>query len=128
MVKLFCAIVDVTGSSFPVNIVENETVGDLKKAIRDDNSATITCDARELQLFLAKSGSIEDALNTKGILSRVYCLAMLRLGCYDPARRTQDHDVGFWYEEKKLCIHIQFKTGAPISPLRDSLATLRENP
>ncbi|OWY97499.1 hypothetical protein PHMEG_00031953 [Phytophthora megakarya] len=194
MVKFFCAIVGVAGSSYPVNIDENETVGDLKKAIRDDNSATITCDARELQLFLAKkgdawmnkeyvasvtldkerhakiedengrpqplehmnetadvvdyfgerfkrkrgeihvlvvvpepaqpqtglwlvSGSIEDALNTKGILSRVYCLAMSRLGYYDPAHRTQNKNAAFWYEDKKLCIHILFKPAESVKIL-----------
>ncbi|KAL3664767.1 hypothetical protein V7S43_019067 [Phytophthora oleae] len=56
------------------------------------------------------SGSIENVLNTKGIRCRVYRLAGLRLGCYDPARRTQDKDVAFWYEDKTLCIHILFKT------------------
>ncbi|OWZ05155.1 Crinkler (CRN) [Phytophthora megakarya] len=55
MVKLFCAIVGEVGSAFPVDIDENETVGDLKNAIKAKNSATITCDARELQLFLAKT-------------------------------------------------------------------------
>ncbi|KAL3662903.1 hypothetical protein V7S43_011851 [Phytophthora oleae] len=56
------------------------------------------------------SGSIENVLNTKGIRCRVYRLAGLRLGCYDPAHRTQDKDVAFWYEDKTLCIHILFKT------------------
>ncbi|OWY92244.1 Crinkler (CRN), partial [Phytophthora megakarya] len=56
MVKLFCAIVGVAGSSFPVNIDENETVGDLKKAIKDQSDGIITCPRSQLQLFLAKKG------------------------------------------------------------------------
>ncbi|KAL7692180.1 putative protein kinase-like domain superfamily [Plasmopara halstedii] len=54
MVKLFCVIVGKAGSAFPVTIDENETVGDLKKLIKAENSATITCDAKDLQLFLAR--------------------------------------------------------------------------
>ncbi|OWY90217.1 Crinkler (CRN) [Phytophthora megakarya] len=55
MVKLFCVIVGEVESSFPVDIDENETVSNLKDAIKDKNSATITCDARKLKLFLAKT-------------------------------------------------------------------------
>ncbi|OWY94350.1 Crinkler (CRN) [Phytophthora megakarya] len=55
MVQLFCAIVGEVESSFSVDIDENETVSDLKDAIKDKNSATITCDARKLKLFLAKT-------------------------------------------------------------------------
>ncbi|OWY96594.1 Crinkler (CRN) [Phytophthora megakarya] len=55
MLKLFCAIVGVSGSSFHVDIDENETVGDLKDAIKDKKPLTITCEADQLQLFLAKT-------------------------------------------------------------------------
>ncbi|OWZ12790.1 Crinkler (CRN), partial [Phytophthora megakarya] len=55
MVKLFCAIVGVAGSSFPVDIDENETVGDLKDAIQDKKPNDLKdVDADKLQLFLAK--------------------------------------------------------------------------
>ncbi|ETO71770.1 serine/threonine protein kinase [Phytophthora nicotianae P1976] len=56
MVKLFCAIVGVAGSAFSVRVDdESDSVDDLKKAIKAENSATITCDAKDLQLFLAKA-------------------------------------------------------------------------
>eukprot|EP00644_Phytophthora_capsici_P015187 jgi/Phyca11/530721/estExt2_fgenesh1_pm.C_PHYCAscaffold_750003 len=54
MVKLFCAIVGVAGSAFPVTIDEGQSVGDLKEAIQVKNRETIKCDAKDLQLFLAK--------------------------------------------------------------------------
>ncbi|POM66886.1 Crinkler (CRN) family protein [Phytophthora palmivora] len=54
MVKLFSAIVGEARSVFSVVIDENATVEDLKNAINGDNSATITCDAKDLQFFLAK--------------------------------------------------------------------------
>ncbi|KAI9905465.1 hypothetical protein PsorP6_014246 [Peronosclerospora sorghi] len=57
MVKLFCALVDVKGSAFPVNIDASECVGDLKDAIKAKNE-DIKCPARKLQLFLAwKNGA-----------------------------------------------------------------------
>ncbi|EGZ14316.1 hypothetical protein PHYSODRAFT_286778 [Phytophthora sojae] len=54
MVKLFCAIVGAAGSAFPVDIDGGQSVGDLKDAIKAKNPATITGDAKDLQLFLAK--------------------------------------------------------------------------
>ncbi|KAE8963136.1 hypothetical protein PR001_g29471, partial [Phytophthora rubi] len=54
MVNLYCGIADVAGSPFPVGIDEGLSVGHLKEAIKDKNSATITCDAKDLKLFLAK--------------------------------------------------------------------------
>ncbi|KAK1929353.1 hypothetical protein P3T76_015105 [Phytophthora citrophthora] len=55
MVKLFCAIVGAAGSAFEVDIAEDASVSALKKAIKAENPATITCDAKDLQLFLAKT-------------------------------------------------------------------------
>ncbi|OWZ07897.1 Crinkler (CRN) [Phytophthora megakarya] len=55
MVNLSCAIVGVVGR-FPVNIDENETVGDLKDAIKDKKPNDLKdVDADKLQLFLAKT-------------------------------------------------------------------------
>ncbi|KAG3157069.1 hypothetical protein PC129_g12914, partial [Phytophthora cactorum] len=54
MVKLFCAIVGEAGSVFEVKIDDAESVSALKKAIKAESSATTTCDAKDLQLFLAK--------------------------------------------------------------------------
>ncbi|KAG2782154.1 hypothetical protein PC116_g34436, partial [Phytophthora cactorum] len=54
MVKLFCAIVGDAGSAFPVDIDAGQSVGDLKDAIKAKKPNKITCDADELQLFLAK--------------------------------------------------------------------------
>ncbi|CAI5737062.1 unnamed protein product [Peronospora farinosa] len=53
MVKLFCVIVGVRGSAFPVNIDVNQSVGDLKDAIKAKNE-DLQGPARNLQLFLAK--------------------------------------------------------------------------
>ncbi|KAG3105762.1 hypothetical protein PI124_g13832, partial [Phytophthora idaei] len=55
MVKLFCAIVGVAGSVFSVRVDEGDSVDDLKKEIKKDNPATIKCDSKNLQLFLAKT-------------------------------------------------------------------------
>jgi DNA replication protein DnaC len=72
MVTLVCAVVGQKGSEFSVQIEENKLVDDLKKAIKKENERTITCDARELQLFLAKkdnkwlSSSAVDALALDG--------------------------------------------------------------
>ncbi|KAG2783694.1 hypothetical protein PC112_g24748 [Phytophthora cactorum] len=54
MVKLFCAIVGEAGSAFEVKIDDDESVSALKDAIKAKNKRTITCDAKDLQLFLAK--------------------------------------------------------------------------
>ncbi|KAG2960094.1 hypothetical protein PC110_g21075 [Phytophthora cactorum] len=54
MVKLFCAIVGVAGSVFSVRVDEDDSVDDLKDAIKAKNATTITGDAKDLQLFLAK--------------------------------------------------------------------------
>ncbi|ETN16715.1 hypothetical protein, variant 1 [Phytophthora nicotianae INRA-310] len=56
------------------------------------------------------TGSVDNALNTKGIRCRLYWMATLRIGYYDPVRRTPDKNVAFWYEGKKLCFHVLFKT------------------
>ncbi|EEY65423.1 crinkler (CRN) family protein [Phytophthora infestans T30-4] len=56
MVTLYCVVVGVAGSAFPVDIDENKSVGHLKDAIKEKNASTITCDAKNLQLFLAKAG------------------------------------------------------------------------
>ncbi|ETI57142.1 hypothetical protein F443_00504, partial [Phytophthora nicotianae P1569] len=54
MVKLFCAIVGVVGSAFPVTINDTESVGDLKKAIKDQSDGKIGAPWLDLRLFLAK--------------------------------------------------------------------------
>ncbi|GMF32203.1 unnamed protein product [Phytophthora lilii] len=54
MVELFCAIVGTEGSAFEVDTDEGASVSALKKAIKEKNSTAITCDAKDLQLFLAK--------------------------------------------------------------------------
>ncbi|KAG3100128.1 hypothetical protein PI124_g14976, partial [Phytophthora idaei] len=54
MVTLYCAIVGVAGSTFPVDINETLSVGHLKKAIKDQSDGFITDPWPKLQLFLAK--------------------------------------------------------------------------
>ncbi|KAF0688196.1 Aste57867_20171 [Aphanomyces stellatus] len=56
MPKLFCVVVGHEGSPFPVDVAADETVGDLKKKIKEENKNTITCDAKDLELYLAKLG------------------------------------------------------------------------
>ncbi|KAK1933728.1 hypothetical protein P3T76_011942 [Phytophthora citrophthora] len=53
MTKLFCAIVGVRGSAFPVVIAEDASVSALKKAIAVDQKYDFA--ASKLQLFLAKT-------------------------------------------------------------------------
>ncbi|EGZ07266.1 hypothetical protein PHYSODRAFT_529541 [Phytophthora sojae] len=53
MVKLVCAIVGVAGSAFPVDIDASQLVGDLKKAIAEDQKYDFA--ASKLQLSLAKT-------------------------------------------------------------------------
>ncbi|KAK1929376.1 hypothetical protein P3T76_015128 [Phytophthora citrophthora] len=55
MVKHFCALVGVAKSAFEVDIAEDTSVSALKNVIKGENSATITCDAKDLQLFLART-------------------------------------------------------------------------
>ncbi|KAG2763856.1 hypothetical protein Pcac1_g24541 [Phytophthora cactorum] len=52
MVKLFCAIVGDAGSAFPVDIDVGQSVGDLKKAIKEE--INYPDPVYKLQLFLAK--------------------------------------------------------------------------
>jgi Crinkler effector protein N-terminal domain len=54
MLTLVCSIVGEKGSAFAVEIEENKLVDALKVSIKQRNERTITCDARELQLFLGK--------------------------------------------------------------------------
>ncbi|KAG1688300.1 hypothetical protein DVH05_003839 [Phytophthora capsici] len=56
------------------------------------------------------NGSVENALNTKGIRCKLYWMATLRIGYYDPSRRTGDKNVAFWYEGKTLCVHVLFES------------------
>ncbi|OWY99413.1 Crinkler (CRN) [Phytophthora megakarya] len=52
MVILSCAIVR-KGKAFKVDIDDNASVSALRDAIKAKNTTTITCDAKDLQLFLA---------------------------------------------------------------------------
>ncbi|KAG3093435.1 hypothetical protein PI124_g16698 [Phytophthora idaei] len=56
MMTLFCVVVGGKRGRFPVVIDPSLSVGHLKKAIKDKSATTITCDADELELFLAKQG------------------------------------------------------------------------
>nr|AFB18281.1 crinkling and necrosis inducing protein 7 [Phytophthora capsici] len=60
MVKLFCAIIEEEGSTFPVDIDKGQTVGGLKKKIKEENEddpTLKTVAAKNLQLFLTKTES-----------------------------------------------------------------------
>ncbi|KAG4036698.1 hypothetical protein PC123_g27734 [Phytophthora cactorum] len=54
MVTLYCAVVGVAGSAFPVDIDASLSVGHLKDAIKGKKPDTIKGEADKLQLFLAK--------------------------------------------------------------------------
>ncbi|CAI5724371.1 unnamed protein product [Peronospora effusa] len=60
MIKLFCVIVGVKGSAFPVDIDTTESVGDLKDAIKAKKANALkNVGARNLQLFLSKAADGE---------------------------------------------------------------------
>ncbi|KAI9907657.1 hypothetical protein PsorP6_003179 [Peronosclerospora sorghi] len=44
-----------SGDAFPVDIDPSQSVGHLKDAIKAKNPATITCDAKDLEVFLART-------------------------------------------------------------------------
>ncbi|EGZ20521.1 hypothetical protein PHYSODRAFT_285443 [Phytophthora sojae] len=56
------------------------------------------------------TGSVDNALITKGIRCKLYWMATLRIGYYDPTRCIGNKNVAFWYEDKKLCFHVLFET------------------
>ncbi|CAK4597438.1 unnamed protein product [Aphanomyces euteiches] len=56
MVKLFCVVVG-EGRPFPVDIAATETVGDLKKKIKEEKEYKFPAD--ELQLYLALKGGLQ---------------------------------------------------------------------
>ncbi|UIZ26318.1 hypothetical protein KXD40_002149 [Peronospora effusa] len=59
MVKLFCAIVGVRGSAFSISIDTNESVDDLKKAIKAGKANALkNFDAHQLRLFLTKRNGV----------------------------------------------------------------------
>ncbi|KAE9201457.1 hypothetical protein PF004_g18713 [Phytophthora fragariae] len=53
MVTLFCAVVGVVGSAFPVDIDDGQSVGHMKDVINEKKKYRFPAD--ELQLFLAKT-------------------------------------------------------------------------
>jgi hypothetical protein len=57
MVTLFCAIVGVAESAFPVHINASQSVGELKDAIKDEKMYTFPADG--LRLFLAKTADFK---------------------------------------------------------------------
>jgi len=57
------------------------------------------------------NGSVENALVTKGVRSRVYRMADLNLGCYVQKRDSATEEAALWYEGNTLRIHVAFKKG-----------------
>ncbi|KAG9398846.1 hypothetical protein AC1031_014164 [Aphanomyces cochlioides] len=58
MLTLFCVVVG-EGRPFPIEIDADKSVGILKKKIKEENKNTITCDAKDLQLYLALKGGLQ---------------------------------------------------------------------
>ncbi|EGZ11330.1 hypothetical protein PHYSODRAFT_287330 [Phytophthora sojae] len=75
------------------------------------------------------TGSVENALITKGIRCKLYRMATLRIGYYDPTRCIGNKNVAFWYEDKKLCFHVLFETSTCfyMLSLHRNTASLRAN-
>ncbi|OQS04320.1 Crinkler (CRN) family protein [Thraustotheca clavata] len=66
---------------------------------------TVSADTLAPSVFWVVNGSVENALDVKGVRSRLYRLADLNLGYYDP-----NHPDAFVYEGNKLMLHILFET------------------
>ncbi|CAK4622259.1 unnamed protein product [Aphanomyces euteiches] len=58
MVKLFCVVVG-EGRPFSIDIDAGKTVDHLKDKIKEKNKNTITCDAKDFQLYLALKGGLQ---------------------------------------------------------------------
>ncbi|CAK4296009.1 unnamed protein product [Aphanomyces euteiches] len=59
MPTLFCVIVG-EGKPFPVEVDADKTVGILKQKIKQENTNTVTCDAKDLELYLTLNGLSRD--------------------------------------------------------------------
>ena len=85
-VTLFCEVVGLPDSVFSVRIDTNDSVDQLKKAIKVEKPATIQCDARDLQLFLArKNGAwlpddtdLDELFQTEGSLDETRAMRVSR--------------------------------------------------
>ena len=79
VVTLVCAIVGEPDSNFVVKIDTNELVGSLKDTIKEKKRTSITCDASDLQLYLAKDNgtwlpydvNLDELLQTEGFLDQM---------------------------------------------------------
>nr|QUJ09347.1 crinkler 22 [Plasmopara viticola] len=56
MMILVCALVGVKKNAFSVDIDASESVDELRKVIKKEKPSQLTCNANELQVFLAKKG------------------------------------------------------------------------
>ncbi|KAL3664436.1 hypothetical protein V7S43_010757 [Phytophthora oleae] len=56
------------------------------------------------------TGSVENALTTNGVRCKLYWMATLRIGYYDPTHRIGNKNVAFWYQDKTLYFHVLFET------------------
>ncbi|KAI9916175.1 hypothetical protein PsorP6_016895 [Peronosclerospora sorghi] len=57
VLSLTCVLVG-SGEVFGVKIDECARVWELKDAIKDKNKVTITCDAKDLEVFLARTENV----------------------------------------------------------------------
>lgn len=87
-------------------------------------------DAAERTALWLIHGSIANAFNTRGVRCKLYRLAGLYLGYYDPARCTDHKFQAFWYagDGTTLLVHVLFRTEEYAvlfeNALRDEPATL----
>ncbi|KAE8879873.1 hypothetical protein PF005_g18924 [Phytophthora fragariae] len=76
----------------------------------EDNALIVVMPTKEQQsgLWLA-NGTVANARSTKGVCCRLYRLADLNLGYYDPSLRSNGTDSAIWYEDTTLQIRILFQ-------------------
>ncbi|KAE9031638.1 hypothetical protein PR003_g6469 [Phytophthora rubi] len=78
----------------------------------EDNALIVVTPRKEQQsgLWLV-NGTVANARSAKEVCCRLYRLADLNLGYYDPSLRSNGKDSAIWYEDTTLQIRILFKAG-----------------
>lgn len=121
--KLFCLLAGERGSAFHVDINDDDTISDLKYAIKKENTDVINCDARELQLYLAKRNGVwlSDASEEMEALERgdVTTIQDLLMTKLRPVKRLSRVFTGLSDEDE--VIHVLVVVPRPYIPKDDVL-------
>jgi hypothetical protein len=92
---------------------EDEQIGD--RGARKANALVVVVpDKKDQDLpqtkFWVVDGSVENALTTRGVRGRLYRLADVNLGYYDPNTISSDNKIqAFWYIGARLMFHVIFE-------------------